>query len=399
MKKIILIILDGLGDSPIPKLKGKTPLESARTLFLDFMAKNGICGLAVPKFEGAAPTSEEGHFSLMGYDPKRYQIARGIITATGVGFKAQKQDVALRGNFSTIDEKMNMLDRRAGRIKNTKALIKAISGIKVQGIEFLIKSASEHRIAVLMRGKGLSPRISHGDPFYGELGKKARRIKALDKTKEAKFTAKVLNEFLDQTHDILKHHSVNQKRERKGLPVANYILTRGASSLPDLPSFESKYELKSCFIAGKYLYQQIGRILGMKVIKVRGATGTFDTNLRAKFTAVKKAWKKYDMVVLHLKAADSLAEDGDFEKKKEFIEKVDRKIRRLFSLENTLIVVTADHSTCSLLKRHCDALIPVLIFGNGKDKVKKFSEKDCKKGGLGKIKQVDLMKEILKLSK
>lgn len=390
--------MDGLGDEPIPALGRKTPLEAARTPNLDFLAKEGLCGQVLVKFRGATPTSEETHFSLFGYDPEFYKIRRGIITASSTGMKVKKGDVALRGNFATVDEKLNMIDRRAGRIKNPEPLIKTLNGIEISGVKFLLKSASEHRLGIIMRGQNLSPNISDGDPHYGKLGKRARKIKPLDKSKEAAFTAKVLNEFLERAQEILKRHPLNKKREKKKLLPANYILVRGASSLRKLPSFREKYGLSASCIAGKFLYQQIGKILGMDLIKVRGANGRITTNLRGKFLAAKRALRKYDFVFLHIKATDSLAEDGNFSGKKEFIEKIDKNIQTLLNLKDVLIVVTCDHSTCSLLKRHCKRPCPLLIWGDGKDSVSKFSERACKKGKLGKIRQMKLMEEILDIS-
>jgi len=399
MKKIVLIIIDGLGDRPIAALGNKTPLEAAETPNLDFLAENGICGLVELKFQGATPTSEGAHFSLFGYDPEVYKIRRGIITATGAGLKAKKGDVALRGNFATVDKELNMTDRRAGRIKNPEPLIKALEGIKIDGVRFLLKSAMEHRLGIIMRGKNLSPDISDGDPHYGKLGKKARKVKPLNKTANAVFTAKVLNKFLKRASRVLKAHSLNKKREEMELPVANYILVRGASTVKKLPSFKKRYNLKACCIAGKFLYQQIGRILGMDLIKIKGANGLVNTNLEGKVQAVKKALRKYNFVFLHIKATDSLAEDGNFKGKKEFVEKIDKSLKPILNLKDTLIVATADHSTCCSLKRHCSEPVPILIFGDGKDSVKEFSEKVCQKGKLGRIKQIKLMSKILTIAK
>jgi len=395
MKKILLIILDGLGDEPIPDFGGQTPLEAAETPNMDRLAREGICGLAEVDFEGATPTSEGAHFSLFGYNPKTYKIRRGIITATGCGLKAKKGDVGLRGNLATVDSEFNMIDRRAGRIQKAKPFIRALQGIEIQGVKFLIKSATEHRLGIIMRGEGLAPDVSDGDPHYGKLGKKARKIMPLEDSKRAAFTANVLNEFVEKVHQILKNHPENKKRKKSGLPEVNYVLLRGASFLPKLPSFEKKYNLRACCIAGKFLYQQIARILGMKIINVRGATGKKDTNLKGKFQATKKAFRKHDFVFLHIKATDSLAEDGNFLAKKEFIQKVDKEMKHLLELKETLVAITSDHSTCSLRKRHCELPCPVLIWGNKQDGVKSFSEKGCEKGGLGRIRQVDLMKRLL----
>lgn len=399
MKKILFIVMDGLGDEPIPAFGGQTPLEAAQTPNLDLMAQKGTCGLLEIEAQGAMPTSEGGHFSLFGYDPVAYKIRRGIITATGAGIKAKKGDVALRGNLATVDEELNMVDRRAGRIKDADDLIRALNRIEVGGVKFIVKSATEHRLGIVMRGHGLSYNISDGDSHYGELGTKAMRIRPLDNSHEAAYTAQALNEFLSKAHQVLKNHSHNKEREGQGLPPANYILTRGASSLPELPPFKKKYGLKAACISGKPLYQQIGRILGMKVLEVKGATGKANTNLLAKFKAAKQALKRYDFVFLHIKATDSLAEDGDYEGKREFIEKVDQHMDLTEELKDSLVVVTCDHSTCSVKKRHCSLPCPILVFGNGRDNVVAFSEKLCWQGGLGTIKQVDLMENLVVLAK
>ncbi len=401
MKKIILTVIDGLGDRPVPQLKNRTPLEAASTPNLNKLTERGVCGLLEPVFTTAIPTSEEGHFALFGYDPEKYHIQRGLFTAKAAGIELKEGDVAFRGNFSTVKDNLEIVDRRAGRIKETSSLIESLRGMEIDGVRFLIESAEDYRVGVVLRGGNLSSNVSNGDPHYSSLGKKAKEIKPEDDTFEAKFTAKVLNKFLKESRKILKNHALNQKRKKKGLLPANYILLREPASLQEIPGFKEKYGLKACCIAGKFLYQQIAETLGMKVIKVKGATGCSDTNLKGKFKTVKEALKEYDFVFLHIKATDSLAEDGKFKEKKDFIEKIDKNFRSFLDLRNVLIVVTADHSTCCDVKRHCKEPIPLLISSSEiePDDVKKFSEKNCKEGKLGKIKQTELMSKILNVAK
>lgn len=394
MKKILLIVIDGLGDKPIKNLGLKTPLEAAKTPNLDYLAKNGICGLVLPwREKGKLPTSEDTHLALFGYHPKYSNPGRGILEVLGMNFKVLPGDVCLRGNFATVDENLKIIDRRAGRIEMTQPLIKAISGIKIEGVQFLIKKGVSHRIGIIMRGKNLSSKISNSDPK--SINKKPLLIKPLEKTKSAKFTAKILNQFLKNVHLILKNHPLNKKRK---FP-ANYILVRGAGSLKKIKSFQKKYGLKSACIAGGTLYKGIGKFLNMDLIRVKGATALPNTNLKGKFLTAKKILKKYDFVFLHIKPPDNLAEDGDFLGKKKFIEKIDKNLKPILKLKDVLIVVTGDHSTCCMTKSHCLEPVPLLIFGNGKDGVKHFSEKECKKGRLGIFPQLNLMKKVLNLIK
>lgn len=392
--KILLIIIDGLGDEPIPQFKNKTPLEAAKTPNLDFLVKRGISGLVLPYFEkGKLPTSEDCHLALFGFDPKKFNPGRGVLEVLGMGERILPGDVCLRGNFATVDKNLKIVDRRAGRIEKTEELIKSINKMEIEGVKFFIKKGVSHRIGILMRGKNLSPKISDGDPK--KIGIKPLKILALDNSKKAKFTAKILNQFLKNCHLILKKHPLNKKRK---LP-ANYILVRGAGSLKKFLNFEKKYKLKAAFIAGGTLYKGIGKYLGMKEIKVKGANALPNTNLRGKILAAKKGIKKYDFIFLHIKAADNLAEDGNFLGKKEFIEKIDKNLKPILNLRNTLIVITADHSTCSILRSHCKINIPILISSIFSNSVEKFSERACQKGELGKIKQIDLMKKILKYAR
>ncbi len=392
--KILFIIIDGLGDEPIPELGNKTPLEAARTPNLDFLAKKGMCGLVLPWMEkGKLPTSEDTHLALFGYNPKTDNPGRGALEDLGMDAKILPDDVCLRGNFTTVDPKnFKIIDRRAGRIERTEKLIKVISGIEIEGVKFLIKKGVSHRLGIIMRGKGLSPAISDSDPKIKAI--RPLQIKALIHSKQANFTAKILNQFLEKTHLILKNHPLNQKRK---LP-ANYILTRGAGKLKKVKSFQEKYHLKSCCIAGGTLYKGIAKFLGMNIIKVKGANALLTTNLKGKFLTAKKALKKNDFIFLHIKAADNLAEDGNFLGKKEFIEKIDKNLKPIIKIKNTLIIVTGDHSTCSLLKRHCIKPVPLLIYGKESDNVKLFSEKAAGKGRLGKIKQIRLWSKIINLS-
>jgi len=392
-KKILFIVIDGLADEKIPSLSYKTPLEAAKKPNLDFLIKEGRGGLVTPfYFKKEIPTSEDCHLALFGYHPLKNNPGRGVLEALGLGLKIKKDDVCFRGNFATIDDNLKIIDRRAGRVSNTEILIKSLNRLKIEKfkeISFFLKKSFGHRFVLVLRGKNLSEKVTSNDP------KKNNEfvLKIEPKTKNAKKTADFLNEFLKESFFLLKNHPFNKKRK---LPV-NFLLLRGAGKLKKVETFEKKYGLKACVIAGGTLYKGIGIFLGMKEIKVLGANGMKDTNLKGKILTAKKFLKKYDFVFLHIKATDTFAEDGDFKGKKEFIEKIDRNLKEILSLKNTVIVITGDHATCSLLKSHCHLPNPLLVFGLGRDKVSTFSERACQKGSLGKIPQLQLLKIIFKL--
>lgn len=395
-KKIILVVIDGLADEKIPQLKNKTPLEVAETPNLDFLTKNGICGLIVPWVENKKqPTSEDTHLALFGYDPKKTNPGRGVLEAMGIGAKIKKNDICLRGNFATVNEDLTIIDRRAGRVEKTENLVLALNRIKVKGAKIIVKKSFGHRVILILRGKNLSEKITSNDPK--EVGVKVFKI--LCKEKKAKKTVKILNEFLEKARSILKNHIFNKERIKNGKLPANYLLLRGAGKIKKVKNFKEKYNLKAAFVAGGTLYKGIGKYLGMEEIKVKGANGMANTNLKGKIWAVKNQIKNFDFIFLHIKAADTFAEDGNFLGKKEFIEKIDRNLKPILNLKDVLIVITCDHPTSCLKKSHFFGKNPVLIFGNGTDKVKKFSEESCKRGKLGIFYQKNLLKKIFTIDK
>ncbi|HIH16839.1 MAG TPA: 2,3-bisphosphoglycerate-independent phosphoglycerate mutase [Candidatus Diapherotrites archaeon] len=395
--KALLVSLDGLGDRLIPELKGKTPLEAAKKPNLDRLAREGITGLMNTVAVGVRPGSDTSHLCMLGYDPKEYYTGRGPIEAAGVGIFTQAGDVALRGNFGTVDEKWIIKDRRAGRILDVSELCKALDGLEINGVTFNVKAGTGHRAAVVMRGKGLSSQVSEADPHVADA--KVAAVKALDGSREAAFTAQVLNAFMEKSHAVLKAHPLNLERVKGRKLPANFLLLRGAGMVPRLPSFQEKWGLKGAGIAGGGLYKGIIRLLDMELIAVKGATGLPDTDVKAKFAAAREALKTHDFVFVHVKATDIFGEDGNWKAKKEFIEKVDKGLAEVMGLKEVFIAITADHSTACCFKAHTADPVPLVIRGNGVrvDDVKSYGERACAKGGLGRITGLQLLPLLVDL--
>lgn len=395
-RKVVFLIMDGLGDRPVPAFGGKTPLGAAHTPNLDRLAREGVTGTML-SVSGIYPASDVSHLSIFGYALDKYYTGRGVFECAGIGMGVRKGDIALRANFGTVDENNKIIDRRAGRIDDVSPLVRALDGTKIRGIEFILKASIGHRAGLVMRGKGLSYKISDADPH--KVGAEVHGARALENSKEAKFTASVLNEFLELAHKKLAAYPQNKKRVTQGLLPANYLLVRGASIAQELPSFRQRYGMKACCIAGGGLYKGIAKVLGMDILQVKGATGKADSNLAAKITAAKKALKKYDFVFVHFKGADLMGEDGNCKGKKDYIEKADRAIAGLLGLKGTLVVVTADHSTPCLLKDHSSDPVPVLLHGAGAepDRTPEFSERACANGALGHISGIELMPKVMRL--
>lgn len=395
--KVFLVICDGLGDRPIAEFSERTPLEAAETPNLDRLAKEGVCGLMDPIGPGIIPHSDNAHLCLFGYDPKTYYPGRGPFEVAGLNMKVQPGDICLRANMGTINAKGEIVDRRAGRIDDISEYVKMFNGIEIDGITFLLKPGVAYRLGVIMRGKGLSAQITDVDPR--QVGVEILKAKPKDDSQEAKFTAATLNKFVQMAKEKLRDYPANIIREQQGKLPANCFLLRGAGKYPDLPSFNDRYGLRAVVMAGGGLYKGIGRLLGMKVTEVKGATGKPDTDIQAKINQAIRLFDDYDFFFIHIKATDSLGHDGNYQGKKEFIAKIDKAMSPFLELKKALVIVTADHSTPCELKDHSTDSVPLLIHGRQiqPDQVISFGERACLKGSLGKIKGLDLMPLIIKL--
>ncbi|MDD5110433.1 MAG: 2,3-bisphosphoglycerate-independent phosphoglycerate mutase [Patescibacteria group bacterium] len=401
MQKILFVISDGIPDRPIRELGNKTPLEVAKTPNLDRIAVDGISGMMHTVDIGVRPGSDTAHLSLFGYDPHDCYTGRGPYECAGIGMQVNAGDVAFRANAGTVDEQGIVTDRRAGRIESTRDVIDALGKITISGVEFDLQPSLAHRIGLVIRGKNLSPNISDQDPHKTDVP--VHTVKPLDHTPEAKFTADVMNQFTKLTVEKLSNSPFNRKRKESGKLPANIVLFRGAGSIPhDLLSFKDKYNLRAAFIAGGPMYRGIAKILGMTVAEFApsdGVTGLPNSNLDAKVRRALELLPDYDIIFVHFKAADSLAEDGNFRGKIEFIEKIDRAIKPLAERNDFITVITADHTTACGLKTHTADPVPVTIKGEGvrTDDINAYTERECAKGRLGTIRGQNLMPILIDL--
>ena len=396
IKKAMLVVFDGLGDMPIQELGGKTPLEAAHTPNFDAIAKKSICGLSHTLGQAIRPGSDTAHLDIFGYDINQYYSGRGPVEVAGLGMKMQHGDVAFRGNMGTVDDEWNILDRRAGRITDTGPFAEIIDGMEIDGIKFILKKGTGHRVGIIMRGEGLSSAISDNDPHAPDLP--VMQIIPKDDSKQAKFTADVLNKFMRKSYDILKDMPENKQRAEEGKLPANFILFRAGGMHLSPPDFNEKYEVRSACVAGAGMYKGVASYVGMDVIDVEGATGLPDTNVENKFIKAKELLNEYSFVFVHVKAADNLAEDGNWEGKKAFIEKSDIAAKQLLDLQDdTLLIVTADHTTSCELMAHTADPVPLMFCNRFMriDDVEEFGERAFAKGGLGYIEGHDIMSYVM----
>ncbi|ACP38436.1 2,3-bisphosphoglycerate-independent phosphoglycerate mutase [Saccharolobus islandicus] len=402
--KILLIIADGLGDRPVSKLNGLTPLEAANKPAISDLLKSSMIGLMDPISPGVIPGSDTSHLSIFGLDPHVYYRGRGAFEALGAGATLKHGDVAFRGNFATVNNDLVVVDRRAGRkleegeelVKELNEKIKEINDVKIR-----FYKGTEHRVAVVLSGKGISDKVSDTDPHYE--GLKVLESKPLEDSTEALRTAEIINILTRKVFDVLNSSEVNKRRIEQGEKPANIVLLRGAAHYVKLPSFSSYTKLKAAAVSATALIKGICRELGMNVVTPVGATGGIDTNYNAKAKAAIELLKENDFVFLHIKATDAASHDGLVEEKVKAIERIDKVIGTIVDnvgRDNLILMFTGDHATPVEVKEHSGDPVPILLYVPYpiiNDNVKDFNEKEARKGSL-RIRGLDVTNILLNYS-
>lgn len=393
MKNILFIVFDGLGDRPIPEFGGLTPLECARTPNLDRLTTRAICGQLYAVGPGIRPSSDVAHMNLFGLDHTQYYTGRGPIELIGLNETMGETDIAWRGNFCSLNENGIITDRRIGRKTPPKEVLELLKEITIKGITFRLCHIAEHRFSLKASGKCLSANITDSDPHIENV--LPLEVKPRDQSENAFATAKIVNEYLCTVTRLL---SESETALKMGI---NAILLRSVGARPQWPSLAQMYGFKnSCCIANNALYNGVAKLLGMKISSYHHYENYLDyyDSIQER---VQKELRSNDFVFLHIQEGDLFGEDGNYREKKNAIEKMDSTLYFLNELDpdETLIVMTADHSTPCPLKGHSGDSVPLVISGSGvrNDTVSAFGERACTGGVLGTVLGKDLMQIIVNL--
>jgi 2,3-bisphosphoglycerate-independent phosphoglycerate mutase len=398
--KILLIIADGLGDRPTRELNGRTPLEAADKPNLRELIRSSVGGLMDPIAPGVRAGSDTSHLAIFGLDPFKYYRGRGAFEAIGAGAVLEPGDVAFRGNFATVKGDFTVIDRRAGRkIEEADDLVRELNEKvgEIDGVKVMFFHGTEHRVAVVLRGQGLSDKVSDTDPH--EVNKRVLESRPLDGTKEAERTAEVLNKLTRRVYEVLSQSELNKLRVSKGLPPANVILLRGASIFEGLPKFKDYTGLNAGAVSATALIKGICKQLGMDVITPPGATGGVDSDLNAKADAAVKMLEEKDFVFVHVKGTDAASHDGNARAKVDVIERTDKMIGRILDRVGSELVIafTGDHTTPVEVKEHTSDPVPFMLylpFQANFDGLSDFNEREVKKGSL-RIRGLDVTNLLL----
>lgn len=399
--KHIIILGDGMADEPIAALGGKTPLQYADTPYMDMLAARGVTGQLQTVAPGFHPGSEVANMAVLGYNMSDVYEGRGVLEAASIGVELQPGEIALRCNLICVEGEL-LKNHSSGHISTEEAdgLIKLLNEkLGSERVKFYTGVSYRHLLVIKGGDKRLDCTPPHDVPLHP-----FRPLMVKPEVPEAEENARLLNDLILKSQEILKFHPVNLKRVAAGKDPANSIWPWSPGYRPAMQTVKQMYGVdSSSVISAVDLIRGIGVYAGMKVISVEGATGLYDTNYEGKAAAAIEALKTDDFVYLHIEASDEAGHEGDVDLKVKTIEYLDRRAVKLIYEatkdweEPVAIAILPDHPTPCVTRTHTSAPVPFLIYKPGQtpDKVSWYDEFSVKEGKYGVLKGDEFIKEFL----
>jgi 2,3-bisphosphoglycerate-independent phosphoglycerate mutase len=412
--KHIIILGDGMADKAIEKLGGKTPLQFAKTPYMDMLAKMGRTGRLITVPEGYNPGSEVANTAILGYDLDKVYEGRGPLEAASIGYEMKPLDLALRCNIICVREDGTIKTHNGGNLSTEDAgpLIDLLNeklgsdSVKwVKGIQYrhllIIDGGSKHIVC--------APPHDHPNEAWRPLlvqPEKGWENKREEGRMTAQETADLLNDLIIKSQDILLNAPLNIKRKAESKDLANIIWPWSGGYRPAMQTLSEIYpSVKSgAVVSAVDLIRGIGHYAGLDIIEVEGATGLWDTNYEGKTKAALDELKKKDFVFLHVEASDEAGHDGEVDLKVKTIENLDsRMIGPIYEEVKTwdepvCIAILPDHFTPVELRVHVGEPVPFIIYYPGiePDDTQVYDEVSCVTGSYGILKLQEFMQTIMK---
>ena len=388
--KTVLFLGDGMADEPVEALGGKTPLEAAATPWMDKIARDGRSGTFLTLPEGFPTSSDVANMSVMGGDLPTELCGRGPLEAASMGLKLGPDDVAFRMNLVTVNDDGTLKDFSAGHIGEAaqKEAI-ALLNEKLGSEKVKFYAGVSYRNIVLLSGPEFSAEVAYDKPDDNHGNPVAEHLPRA-KTPAGEFTAATLRDIIAKAADVLKGKQ------------ANGVWPWSGGKAGAIHSIAQRYGIKGAVVSAVDVINGLGRVMGLDVIKVPGATGYIDTNYEGKADAAIKAIRDgYDFVYVHIESTDEVSHEQRLDLKIKAIEDFDsRLIGRVMSAlgDGAAYCVLPDHPVPLRLGKHTRTPVPVAVYqpGNEPDGVESYGEREALNGSLGALKGGELMDVLLK---
>ena len=393
-----------MADHKVERLGGKTLLQYADTPYMDMLAKKGRCGRLLTVPDGYQPGSEVANTAIMGYDLDKVYEGRGPLEAASIGYEMQPGDMAIRCNIITLDDG-KIKNHHGGHLSTEDGTV-LINYLNEQlgndRVQFIPGIQYRHLLVIRGGNKHItcSPPHDHPDEPW-------RPLLVKPEPGFTSETADLINDLIIRSQPLLESHPINRKRKAEGKPMANSIWPWSPGYRPSMQTIPEMFpDVKSgAVISAVDLIRGIGHYAGLRLIKVEGATGLYNTNYEGKAQAAIEALRKDDFVFLHVEASDEAGHDGDLNLKIKTIEDLDRRlVEPLYNEVKTwdepvCIAVLPDHPTPVEIRTHVQEPVPFVIYYPGiqPDSVMEYDEVSCVSGGYGMLRLQQFMQEFMKI--
>ena len=401
--KYIVVLTDGMSDEPIEEFGGKTPVMIANTPVMDEIVRKSATGLVHTVPKGFHPGSEIANMNILGYHPAKYFQGRGVIEAASLGLDFEPDELVFRCNLVSLENDI-LINHSAGHITSSEAavLIDALNKeLSNDRIRFHAGTSYRHVLVIKVGNSDIKCTPPHDHP-----GKPAAPLLPVANSPEAEETAQILRSLIVKSQELLAKHPLNLKRRSQGKGCADSIWPWSPGFKPSFPPFKERFGIESgAVISAVDLIFGIGKLAGLEMIHVEGATGLHDTNYEGKATAALEAMKRHSFLFLHIEAMDEAGHEGDFNLKKRVIEDFDRRLLKpLYEGLNKMgedyaMLLLPDHPTPCKLRTHTMSPVPFMIMKKGlePDKVMEFNEESVKEGAFGEIDGADILDLFFKI--
>ena len=388
--KTVLFLGDGMADEPIESLGGQTPLEAAKTPWMDKIARDGRSGTFLTLPDGFPTSSDVANMSVMGGDLPTELCGRGPLEAASMGLNLGPDDVAFRMNLVTVNEDGTLKDFSAGHI-GAAAQQEAIALLneKLGSAKIRFYAGVSYRNIVVLSGPEYSSAVAYDKPDDNQGNPVAEHLPRA-KAPEGEATAAALRDIIAKAAEVLKGRQ------------ANGVWPWSGGKAGAIHSIATRYGIRGAVVSAVDVINGLGRVMGLDVIKVPGATGYIDTNYEGKADAAIKAIEDgYDFVYVHIESTDEVSHEQKLDLKLKAIEDFDsRLIGRVMAKlgDAAAYCVLPDHPVPLRLGKHTRTPVPFAVYqpGNAPDAVVSYGERTALHGSLGALKGGELMDLLLK---
>ena len=405
MKKILLVLLDGIGDRIYRELGERTPLEAADTPNLDRVAAAGASAAVYPIEPGLVPPSELAHFHLFGYADDPFP-GRAVLESLGFGVAPPRDTAVAHLGLRHVTPSAAGFAIApwwpGAEEDDARALAAAIAEFTLGDIRLQARYLGRSDSLLVMHGA--SEHVTDSDPFM-HTGQPVLEVAALASAPDAdraRATAAALNAYLRWAHAVLSAHPVNRRRAARGRRTLNMPVTKWPGRYHALAPFRERCGLRGTIIASATVYAGIAAALGMDYREVTEDLADPARELADKLAVAREAFAGgAEFVHLHTKAADEAAHRHSPQAKRDAIAALDRGLAGLWdwpALGDLVVAVTADHATPSRGPMlHSGESVPLAVVGEGvrRDRVERFSERDAVLGTLGQLRGRDVLPVLL----